>query len=191
MAWGPAGIFVLAVLDSAGVPVLAGVDALVIVLAAVHGSSAIAGATMAVIGSVLGSLILFSIARKGGDVYLTRHTISRRGQLLRRWFARYGLLTIFVPALIPIPMPLKIFVISAGALGISPILFVAVLAVARIIRYFALALLAMELGDRTLPYLKHHLLDLFVIAGVILITLYLLIRWLERKDPLTRDGDPM
>ncbi|MGH9614710.1 MAG: YqaA family protein [Bryobacteraceae bacterium] len=170
---------------------LAGVDALVVVLAAVHGSSAIAGATMAVIGSVLGSLILFGIARKGGDVYLTRHTISRRAQLLRRWFARYGLLTIFVPALIPIPMPLKVFVISAGALGISPVLFAAVLTVARIIRYFGLALLAMELGDQTLPYLKHHLVELFIIAGAILVTLYLLIRWVERKDPLTHGGDSM
>ncbi len=169
---------------------LAGVDALVVLLAAVHGSSAIAGATMAVTGSVLGSLILFAIARKGGDVYLTRHTVSRRAQLLRRWFARYGLLTIFVPALIPIPMPLKVFVISAGALGIRAILFTAVLTVARIVRYFGLALLAMELGDQTLPYLKHHLIELFIIAGVILATLYLLIWWLERKEPLTDSGDP-
>jgi len=169
--------------------VLAGVDALVVVLAAVHGSSAIAGATMAVIGSVLGSLILFAIARKGGEVYLSSHTISRRGRLLKRWFARYGLLTIFVPALIPIPMPLKVFVISAGALGISPILFAAVLTVARIVRYFGLALLAMELGDRTIPYLKHHIIELVIVALVTLVTLYLIIYWLERKNPLTQDGD--
>ena len=64
----------------------------------------------------------------------------------RAWFERYGLVTVFVPALLPIPMPLKLFVVSAGALqtGIRPFLLVVVLA--RVLRFFSEAWLGVKLG---------------------------------------------
>ena len=117
VAWGPPGLLILAMLDSAGIPIPAAVDALLMVLAANAPGTAYVAAAMAVAGSVAGSLFLFFVARKGGEKYLERHTVGERGQRLRRWFQHYGLLTVFISALSPIPMPMKLFVISAGALG--------------------------------------------------------------------------
>lgn len=116
--WGAAGIFLLAILDSAGIPLPAAVDALVLAVAAVQPAAALVDAAVAVLGSLIGSYILFALARKGGQAYLDRVTGSGRAARFRQWFQRYGLITVFIPALLPIPMPLKVFVISAGALGV-------------------------------------------------------------------------
>ena len=66
---GPAGLFVLAILDSAGIPVVSGVDALLIWISIAKPESAYAAAGMALLGSVIGSLGLFFIARKLGAAH--------------------------------------------------------------------------------------------------------------------------
>ena len=56
-SWGPWGVFLLAVLDSGGVPIVGGVDALVVTIAALDHSQAYWAATAAITGSVIGSLV--------------------------------------------------------------------------------------------------------------------------------------
>jgi membrane protein YqaA with SNARE-associated domain len=186
VAWGPLGVFVLAILDSAGVPVVSGVDGLVILLAVQRPESAYITAAMAVVGSIIGSLILFWIARRGGEAYFERHTQTRRGAKMKRWFLEYGLLTIFIPALFPIPMPMKLFVVAAGAFEVSPIVFTVVLTAARIPRYFALAWLGKRLGHETLPYLKDHVWQLLAFSAALFLVLYLLIKILDRRRRLRK-----
>jgi membrane protein DedA with SNARE-associated domain len=186
VSWGPAGVFVLAILDSAGIPLPGGVDALLIFVSMMDNSGAYRAAGAAVVGSIIGSLILFYIARKGGEQYLSRYTSSGRGARLKAWFLEYGMLTVFVPACVPIPMPLKVFILSAGALGVSPVTFTLVMAAARIPRYFILAWLGTKLGDQTLPYLKRHVWELLAFSAVLFILLYLLIRVLDRKHKIAR-----
>lgn len=186
VAWGPLGVFVLSTLDSAGVPVVSGVDVLVVTLAVQRPESAYFTATMAVLGSILGSLVLFWIARRGGEAYFERHAQTRRGARMKRWFLEYGLLTIFVPALVPIPMPLKLFVIAAGAFEVSPLVFTGVLTVARIPRYFALAWLGKRLGHETLPYLKHHVWQLLGFSVLLFVILYLIIKLVDRRRKLRK-----
>ncbi len=169
-------MFLLAVLDSAGIPMVAGVDALIVYLAYRNPAGAWLSASAAVVGSVGGSLFLFHLARKGGERYLARYTSSWRGARLREWFVRYGMLTVVVPALLPIPMPLKIFVLSAGALGVHPLVFAGVLGAARLVRYFGLAWLGMHLGQQTLPYLKSHVVELLLIAVALFAVLFLIVR---------------
>lgn len=186
MSWGPAGVFLLAVLDSAGVPIPGGVDALLIFVAVVNHSVAYSSAVAAVVGSVIGSLVLFFIARKGGEHYLHRYTSSGKGARLKAWFLEYGMLTVFVPACVPIPMPLKVFILSAGALGVNPLTFALVITAARIPRYFFLAWLGTNLGDQTLPYLKSHLGALVVFSLVLFGLLYLLIKMIDRKHKIAQ-----
>jgi membrane protein YqaA with SNARE-associated domain len=183
-ALGPTGVLLLSILDSAGIPVVGGVDALLVWVAVTNPDAAYPAAGMAVLGSTIGSLILFFVARKGGEAYLERHTLSRRGARLKRWFLEYGLLTILVPALIPIPMPLKVFVLSAGALGISPLVFTLVLLMARVPRYFGLAWLGLQLGSQTLPYLRSHIWQLVLSAIILFAALYLLIKLVDRRRRL-------
>ncbi len=156
VAWGPPGLLLLAALDSAGVPIPAAVDALLMLLAANSPSTAYIAAACATIGSVAGSMFLFYLARKGGEKYLEKHTVGERGRKLRLWFQHYGLLTVFISAISPIPMPMKLFVVSAGALGVPPQAYFLTVLAARIARYFTLAYLGSQLGDGAGDYLKSH-----------------------------------
>ena len=149
-------MFVLAILDSAGLPVVGGVDALLIAFAVSDPRQAYLAALGAIFGSLAGSLILFAIARKGGEVLLSKHISSRTGARLHLWFQRYGLATVFIPALSPLPMPMKIPVFCAGALQVRPVYFIAVVLLARTIRYFALAYLGLHYGHRTFEFLVSH-----------------------------------
>lgn len=184
MALGPAGVLVLAIMDSAGIPIVGGVDLLLVTIAALDHSSAYWGAAAAATGSMIGSSILFWIARKGGQAYLSRFTAKGKGARLKEWFLEYGLLTVFVPALVIVPMPMKIPVISAGALGVSPVAFLLVIAAARLPRYLFLAWLGTKLGNDTLPFLKRHTLELAIGAIVLFAVLYLLIHILDRRHKL-------
>ncbi len=168
LTWGPFGVLLLSLFDSAGLPVPGGVDALVIVLAAVKPETAYYNAGIAVIGSLIGNMVLFFIARKGGQAYLERHSSSPRGQSMRRWSNKYGLLTVFVPALLPIPLPLKIFVLSAGALGVRPLSFFAVIFFSRVPRYFGLAYLGVHFGLDAMTWLKVHVKQMLLLGLVIL-----------------------
>lgn len=173
-SWGPAGALFLAALDSAGIPLPGGVVALIVAISATNPSAGWLTAALAVLGSAIGSMVLFGIARKGGQIYLDRHTASPRARKFREWFQQYGLVTVFVPALIPFPMPLKVFVLSAGATGVRPLHFLGVMLAARIPNYFAMAWLGMRLGDGALPWIKAHTLE-FSIAGIALIAVLLLL----------------
>jgi membrane protein YqaA with SNARE-associated domain len=156
LTWGPYGLLVLSILDSVGLPVVGGVDGLLIAVATSKPSQAYLGALCATAGSLAGSLILFSIARKGGEMLLTRHISTRLGARLHLWFQRYGLVTVFIPALSPLPLPMKIPVFCAGALNVRLAYFVFVLLTARVIRYFALAYLGQRYGHSSAQFLLKH-----------------------------------
>jgi membrane protein YqaA with SNARE-associated domain len=176
-AWGPFGAFLLAAIDSAGVPLPTGVDALVVASSILSPRTALLTALCATAGSAIGSMVLFYLSRKGGEAYLSRHTMSPRAQRFRNWFLHYGLLTVFIPALLPIPLPLKVFVISAGALGVRPLSFLLVTAAARTPRYFGLAWLGSRLGEESLPWLKEHAWEMMGFAAVLFAILYLMVKW--------------
>ena len=156
---------------------IGGVDAVIVLIAVANRSQAYLAALTAIAGSLIGSLILFLIARKGGEEYHHRHTSTPRGNKLRAWFHEYGLLTVFVPAFVPIiPLPLKVFIISAGALEEGTVQFSIVLLAARIPRYLFLAWLGSRLGNNTLPYLRHHIWQLVLLAATLFFVLYAGIR---------------
>jgi membrane protein YqaA with SNARE-associated domain len=184
VAIGPWGLLALAFLDSSGIPIANTLDAYLIFLAIKEPDRAYWYAAIAVAGSTIGNAALFLAARHGGRRFL-RRAESARGQRFRRWFERFGLVTIFVPAVMPIPMPLKIFVISAGALHTRFLPFLAVILLARIPRYFGETWLGVKLGQESTSYLRHHVWQ-FVIASIALAVLLCLIvlaseRWRRRR----------
>ncbi|MCS7025808.1 MAG: VTT domain-containing protein [Bryobacteraceae bacterium] len=180
-SWGAAGVFVLAILDSAGIPLPAAVDALLVATAAVNPAQAFWCATLAVAGSVTGCLGLFYLARQGGQAYLDARARGARAQRLRAWFHTYGLITVFIPCLLPVPMPLKVFVLCSGALGVSPRRFFFTVLAARIPRYFGLAFLGAQLGDNSGLWLKQHAPHLAIFAVLLAACLAGLIRFVARR----------
>jgi membrane protein YqaA with SNARE-associated domain len=149
------------------------VDLALTLVAIANPASAYISATLATVVSVVGCLILFYLSRKGGELYLQRHTASAKAQTLTLWFQRYGLATVFVPALVPVPLPTKVFVICAGATGVRVAPFVLVVLAARTVRYFGLAYLGARYGRTPLDWLIAHgwyvaaaMLGLLVLAAV-------------------------
>lgn len=188
IAWGPHGLFLLAIADSAGVPVVGGVDALLIAVAAAHPNVAYWAACCAIAGSLIGSVILFGIARKGGDVFLAKHISRGRGKQLHRWFERYGLITVFIPAASFIPLPMKIPVFCAGALDVRWSAFISVILGARVLRYFALAFLARRYGGATLAFIKAHVLATGLVAAGVALAVAIVIRLIATPDNASADA---
>jgi len=173
VAYGPAGILVLAFIDSAGIPVASGMDALVILVAAKAPSHAIFAASMGVLGSLIGNLVLFMAARTGARRFIKDVPQPGDKRRFREWFRRYGLLTVFIPALLPIPLPLKVFVISAAAFGTSLRTFLLVIVLARSIRYYGEAYLGLKLGkEGSVLFLRTHTWHLLAGAVALFALLY-------------------
>jgi membrane protein YqaA with SNARE-associated domain len=177
LSWGPLGVFLLAILDSAGIPNPAGVDYLLLLIGWKRPQHAYLGALLAVVGSLIGSYLLFRLARKGGERFLDKHTSGGRGARFRKWFRRYGLVTVFIPGLVPmIPLPMKVFVICAGAFGVSSMAFLGVLALARTVRFLSLAYLGVQLGENATGWLKAHARDFGLLALGLIVFCFLLIK---------------
>ena len=184
VAVGPWGLLVLAFLDSSGVPIANALDAYLVFLAVKEPDRAYLYAGIAVAGSVIGNAALFLVARHGGRRVLQRAEHSR-SQRFRRWFERFGLVTVFVPAVMPIPMPLKIFVISAGALDTHFVTFLVVILLARIPRYFGEAWLGVRLGQESTTFLRTHVWQFMIAAVALFLLMSLLVvaseRWRARR----------
>jgi len=187
VAIGPWGLLLLAVLDSAGIPLPNGLDAYLIFLAVKEPARAYWYALISVAGSTLGNVALFLIARRGGKRFMER-TEPGRGERFRKWFQRFGLATVFVPALMPVPMPLKFFVISAGALRTRFVPFLIVILLARLPRYFGEAWLGIKLGQESPAFLKVHIWHFVIAAMALFVLLCLLVlaseRWRRRRQEL-------
>jgi membrane protein YqaA with SNARE-associated domain len=182
ISWGPFGLLFLSALDSVGIPLVGGVDLLLITCASINHVQAYPAAICAVLGSLGGSAVLFGIARKGGETLLAKHTSGGPGARLRRWFESYGLLTVFIPAISPIPMPMKVPVFCSGALGVRWSFFLAVVAAARTLRYFTLAYLGMRYGSGAFPFIASHWQ--IILGAVILLAAvtFLFIRIAQRRS---------
>ena len=157
-------------------------DGLLILVAVKAPQRAYFAALMAVLGSVGGNMALFLAARYGVKRFLKGEPPPGKRQKFERWFKRYGLLTVFVPAVVPvIPFPLKVFVISAGALRTSTGKFLAVVLVARVMRYFGEAYLGIHLGEGAQDFLRRNAWTLVGVALAFTLALYGLMRLADRR----------
>jgi membrane protein YqaA with SNARE-associated domain len=182
IAFGPVGLFVIALLDSLGVPLVGGVDALLIYVAVKTPQMAYIAATSATVGSIVGNLILFRTARYGVRRFAGVETPDGKRQKFRIWFHRYGLLTVFIPAVTPfVPLPLKVFVVSAGAMHTLVSRFLGVVLLARVIRYFGEAYLGIRLGEDAHAFLTRNGWNIAGIAVATALVLVGLIRWYDRR----------
>jgi membrane protein YqaA with SNARE-associated domain len=186
LAFGPFGILLVALLDSLVIPLPAGVDVLLLTIAVKEPDRAYFAAFMAVLGSTVGNLALFIAARHGSRWLIKDALASPRAQKFHRWFHRYGLVTVFVPCVTPvIPFPLKVFVVSAGALRTPFGKFLLVVLFARSLRYFGEAYIGIQLGEGAEAYLRHNAWSLLGVALAMAMGLYFAIRLSDRRsEPL-------
>lgn len=183
-ALGPWGVLIVSTVESLGIPNPGGTDWLLVGMAIARPDDAALCAAMAVIGSLIGTAAFFDVMRRGGEKLLARYTSSERGEKFRIWFQKYGLLTVFIPALVPLPfLPFKAFAACAGAMGVPRWRFMGVLAVGRTVRYSALAYLGVKLGtvENSKRWVKGHTWHLAALAVGIFLFFYLLMKFLEKE----------
>jgi len=155
LALGAPGLFLAALLDSSFISLPEVVDILLIWKTTQHKSRMLLYASSATIGSVLGCLALYVIGRKG-DQFIARRFSADKVERTLGAFRRFGVMAVLIPSLLPPPMPFKIFVLLAGAAGISTSRFVMAVAIGRGVRYFGEGFLAVWYGDRALAFLKNN-----------------------------------
>src|SRR5205085_806968 len=117
----------------------------------------------AAIGSVIGCALLYEIMRRGGQAVLRRKFRAEHIERVERAYARFGFLTLAVPALLPPPMPFKIFVATAGALEYPRWRFIITIMIARSLRYYVEGVLAVFYGRHVLEFLHDY--GLMILGG--------------------------
>jgi len=126
----------------------------------------------AAVGSVLGCWLLYAIIQRGGQAVLRRRFRAEHIERVERAYARFGILALAIPALLPPPMPFKIFVATAGAMEYPRRRFLLTILIARSLRYYVEGTLAVFYGERVLRFLKDNgLMIVSVVAGVCLLAL--------------------
>jgi membrane protein YqaA with SNARE-associated domain len=181
LTYGPWGVLLLSLMDSMGIPLPAAIDVWVIGVAAasIHRPrEAWLTALTAVLGSIAGNVVLFKAAEHGRRLFPKKDAPPAKRRRFQEWFHRYGMLTVFVPAVTPIvPLPLKVFVISAGALHSSFGKFLLIIVLARVIRFFGEAWLGLQLGADAQGFLIRNGWTLTGCAIAIAFGIYFLMRF--------------
>ena len=99
----------------------------------------------------------------------------------RRWLERNDFVAMLVMCLLPPPAPMKIFVITAGALRMNALHFGVALLLGRSLRFAADAWLGARYGAQGEAYLKKNIGWVSLVTILLVIVLTLLSRWLGRR----------
>jgi len=110
----------------------------------------------AALGSVIGCMLLYVIMRRGGQAILRKRFRAEHIERVERAYARFGFLTLAIPALLPPPMPFKIFVATAGALEYPRWRFMITIMIARSVRYYVEGILAVYYGRQVLQFIENY-----------------------------------
>lgn len=191
MLLGPWTPFVVALFDSAFVPLAQSVDLLIVVQATVSPASAYLGAALAVVGSTLGSLILYEIARRGGRMAVEKRVPAAKLETIRQQIGKYGALALALPTMLPLPLPMRPLVIGAGVFRMPISRFVVVIAGARAVRYLGIAFLALHYGESALSFLKQYGLVALACALGVGAVVFLIKCLLARRPPKRQPSKPL
>lgn len=179
-ALGAAGLFGISLIDSAGVPLPGGPDAVMIWLSANSPGLMPLYALAATAGSAIGCTGLYLLARSAGVAALKRVATSKRARI-ENLLGRYDLIAIMIPAVLPPPFPFKPFVLCAGVFKLKTWRFITAIFVGRAIRFLIEGWLAISFGEDAGRIIKQHGWKLLVAVGVIVIVAGLVKRTVSRR----------
>lgn len=184
-AW---GIGAIAVIDSAAIPVP--IDALVIDYVVHDHARFLLYCFMAALGSAVGSLLPFYLGRAGGELFLLKRINRERYEQLRDRFERQEFLAIMIPAMMPPPMPVKLFEFAAGVFEMRTISFFSAILLGKFIRFMVWAIITLLYGPQIVATLasalRDHLGIVLAIAGALVVWIGI---WVTRKIFDRRKGE--
>jgi len=183
---GGPGLFFIAIADSSFLSIPEGNDLLIVILSTGQTWERMAYlASMTIMGSVTGCLLLFSVGRRGGGFLARRMSQKRIGEF-QAAYRKWGVWSILIPSLLPPPTPFKIFVLSAGMFKVSYSRFTVAVLIGRSVRYFMWGILAVLYGETARYFLEHNLKLVGVVLFMLLVTAiltYTLIWYKSRRNP--------
>ncbi|MGA7110810.1 MAG: VTT domain-containing protein [Terracidiphilus sp.] len=148
---GALGLFFIAVVDSSVIPLpLPGSTDLVLLWLVAHGGDPWFLAAMAILGSLVGGYTTWDVGRRGGEAALRRYVPARILRRIVAWVKHHPILAVFLPAVLPPPIPLLPFALASGALGVPRSRFLIVYGAARTLRYSLIAWLGVAYGRRVI-----------------------------------------
>ena len=176
-AW---GVFAIAGIDSAflGMPL----DAVVATYVYSNPKRFLLYVIMASAGSAIGSLVLYFIGYKGGEVFLERKMPKAKFEKIRASFDRHEFWALMFPAMMPPPFPFKVFVLAAAVFEMRLEHFLLAIFSGRFVRFLILAILTIKFGPQAIDIVRrvflHHMP---LVLGVVLAILIGLLIWRRKK----------
>lgn len=178
---GALGIFLIALMDAAFIPMPGGPDVVVIALSIARPSLMPFYVFAAMAGSTIGSLILYFIALKSGQAALNKFSPEKRAKV-QKALDDYDIWAMLVASVMPPPFPFKLFVLSAGAFRMKLWRFVLAMVLGRGFRFVLEGILAVRYGEQATEILKQHSVKIGLSVAAILIVALLIKMLLNRRQ---------
>ncbi len=182
--WGLGG---LAFIDSGFFPLPTTMDGAVIGYVAGDHRKFLLYCLMAAAASALGCLVPYYVGRAGGELFLLKRINRARYEQMRDRFANQEFLAILIPAMMPPPMPVKLFVFGAGVFEMRPLRFATAVFTGKLVQFLVFALITVFFG----PEIAHgarnavheHLGAVLGTAGAVVLglSIYVLRRLFDRR----------
>jgi membrane protein YqaA with SNARE-associated domain len=185
IAYGPLGLFGIALLDSALIPLPGGPDVVMILLSKGRPGWMPIYAAAATLGSVVGCVILYYISRKAGRRALARFSEKKQARV-KRLIDRYDVLSVLVASVLPPPFPFKLFVITGGVFRLSVVRFAVAIAFGRAFRFLLEGYLAAYYGDQAEALLKQYFPWISIGLAILIIFIFVA-RVLLRKRRMVKE----
>jgi membrane protein YqaA with SNARE-associated domain len=171
------GVCALAIVDSSSIPMP--IDAIVIGYVASDHTKFVIYAFMAALGSAIGSLVPYYVGRAGGELFLLKRVNRERYEKLRDRFEKQEFLAIMVPAMMPPPMPVKLFEFAAGVFEMKPVWFFSAIFLGKFVRFLIWAVITVLYGPAIVQTIGHtfheHLGLVLAVAGAIIVVIALFV----------------
>ena len=178
--FGAFGLFAIALLDSALVPLPGGPDAVMLLLSTRSPARMPLYALGATAGSVVGCVILYYISRRAGRRALEKFPASKQARV-KELVDRYDVLSVLVASVLPPPFPFKLFVITAGVFRLSLLRFTLAVAAGRAFRFFLEGFLAVRYGEEAKELLAKNYPAVGLGLAALIVVAFVLKRFLGRK----------
>ena len=178
--FGAFGLFAIALLDSALIPLPGGPDAVMLLLSTQSPARMPLYALGATAGSVLGCVILYYISRRAGRRALEKFPPQKQARV-KELVDRYDVLSVLVASVLPPPFPFKLFVITAGVFRLSLVRFAAAVAVGRAFRFFLEGYLAVRYGEQAKEVLAQNYPTIGLAVAALIVAVFVVRNLLGRR----------
>lgn len=181
VTFGAFGLFAIALLDSALIPMAGGPDAVLLLLAAKFPAYWPFYAAAATLGSVAGCVILYYLSARAGRSALKRFS-EKKQKRVKDLLDRYDVLSVLVASILPPPFPFKLFVVSAGVFRLNILRFAVAIAVGRAFRYLLEGYVAANYGEHAKELLARYYPVIGIGLAVLIIVGFIARNLLRRRS---------